>query len=633
MSVNKSQSLLLGALSSFFILLGFWITLAPTQLGGPVTYAIVDGISMEKRFHLGDLILARAVQNYQVGDVVVYRNEEMKSFVFHRIIGLEADRFILKGDNNTWLDSYHPTRDEVVGKLWMHIPKLGKAIGWARTPINMSLTAGLLGVILMSDILKKPAEHKRNKRLPSDFPSGMPAGALYIFGLITLASVVFSVYSFTRPLSRPIGDTTYTQEGYYSYSATGTPGVYDKETVQVGEPDFPILTCFLNIGLTYNLTGANFQGTTGKYQMVARIMDEQTGWQRTIPLNPGTAFSGNSFFTTTTLDLCQIESLVTLVEQEAGLKQTAYTLEIVTDVALTSEADGNQVTDSFSPTLVFTYNKVQFYLAGNNIQSDPLHSLQQGTISNPGMQPNTITLLGLALPVWIIRYISVAGFAISLFGLGFAGVQFYQTASQSQEKLIDLKYGSMIVDIPYQRISPSFSIIDLATFDDLTRLAEKHGTMILHMSRNSAHSYFVQDNGTVYRYFTGGTEKDNPAIEPMRPENVGHKNVIIKEPAPTPTPIYKASPVKEVQGQSKPMPATATLQNEYTQPVPVHPVREKDANSESAPEEFPEYFIDIGRLKKARPPQNGSIEYVIKTGVIEYAMPQQDTILLGKIKL
>jgi len=134
--LSKSQSSVFVALSSLLLCIIFWITLAPAKLGGWVTYVIVDGISMEPGFHLGDLVLVRTQPSYGVEDAVVYHDPNIGSYVFHRIIGMELDRFILQGDNNSWLDSYQPTQAEVIGKLWLHIPKVGKFIEWMRAPFS-----------------------------------------------------------------------------------------------------------------------------------------------------------------------------------------------------------------------------------------------------------------------------------------------------------------------------------------------------------------------------------------------------------------------------------------------------------------------------------------------------------------
>lgn len=595
----NGRSSLMVVFVSIAALLIFWVTFLPVQLGGWVTYVIVDGISMEPGFVFGDLVLVRTQTDYAVGDAVVYRDETLGSYVFHRIVAMDLDRYILQGDNNGWLDSYHPSRDEIVGKLWLHAPKLGRTIEWMRTPLNLALAIGLVGGVFMFDLFKKPKQ-KGTDNSPSFQMGGFSQTVLFSLGLLALLFLGLGIFSFLRPLNRPAENISYQQDGMYYYSATGTPGVYDTDMVRSGEPVFTKLTCFLNIGYTYNILGDRLQGTTGTYKMSARILDEQGGWQRTLPLNGETIFSGNTFFTMTTLDLCQMEALVQLVEKEAGLKQVSYTLEIVTDVSFAATADGNFVSDSFSQVLPFKYDKVQVYLAENDSQVDPLHSTKQGLVESSVLEPNTISFLGLTVSVGTVRLISLFGFSAALIGLGGIGIGLYRAASQSQEGLTQLKYGSMLLDVVEQNLAPTSSIIDVASVDDLARLAERHGTMILHTTRNFLQFYFVQVNGATYRYVF----------------STGRKGI----EEPDPLPVEKEAPIV-VKSMPEPEPISKPVQK----PIP-EPIRENEVlYSQPVQDEFFEMEIP----KKVQE----QVEYILKTGEIEFVMPPQETVVLKPVRL
>src|SRR6185437_4462176 len=111
----------LGALVALVAVAGLWYELAPAKLGGSHEYAVVDGISMNPKLHAGDLVLMHPSASYEVGDVVGYHNLQLGRLVLHRIVGKTGDRYVFKGDNNSFLDSYHPTQDELVGRLWIHV--------------------------------------------------------------------------------------------------------------------------------------------------------------------------------------------------------------------------------------------------------------------------------------------------------------------------------------------------------------------------------------------------------------------------------------------------------------------------------------------------------------------------------
>ena len=104
----------------FIIALFCWVCFAPVNIGGNTTYAILRGNSMYSEFKQGDLVLVHTKNNYEVGDIVLYRNPDIGS-VFHRIIGIDGNKFFLKGDKNSWVDSFQPTAQDIYGSLWIHL--------------------------------------------------------------------------------------------------------------------------------------------------------------------------------------------------------------------------------------------------------------------------------------------------------------------------------------------------------------------------------------------------------------------------------------------------------------------------------------------------------------------------------
>ena len=55
------------------IALAWFVWLRPVNLGGDVSYVMVQGKSMEPTFHDGDLVIARRGGTYHRGDVVAFR--------------------------------------------------------------------------------------------------------------------------------------------------------------------------------------------------------------------------------------------------------------------------------------------------------------------------------------------------------------------------------------------------------------------------------------------------------------------------------------------------------------------------------------------------------------------------------
>lgn len=159
---SRTKSILAGILSAV-LGLAMWVVFAPAALGGSTSYVIIIGNSMEPKFYRYDLVIVRAQPEYQIGDAVAYEHP-MIGGVFHRIIGKQGDRFILQGDNNDFLDSHEPTKDEIVGKLWLHFPGGGKWINFLRQPVMFTaLTLGV-GVMMAGSLIGKPGQESSTSR-------------------------------------------------------------------------------------------------------------------------------------------------------------------------------------------------------------------------------------------------------------------------------------------------------------------------------------------------------------------------------------------------------------------------------------------------------------------------------------
>lgn len=138
------------AVIAVVLLLGAWLLFAPAGLGGATRYAVVEGASMEPGLSRGDLVLVRASAKPAVGDVVLYRDPALGVRVLHRVIRVDGDWLVLKGDANDFVDDAHPTESEVIGSYWFSIPRAGAALTWLHEPLHAALLAFLLTVVAFS---------------------------------------------------------------------------------------------------------------------------------------------------------------------------------------------------------------------------------------------------------------------------------------------------------------------------------------------------------------------------------------------------------------------------------------------------------------------------------------------------
>lgn len=121
-----------------------------TTIGGYSVLEVVSG-SMEPTIHVGDMIIINTkASNYQENDIVTFLDVN-GSFVTHRIISINDEEMITKGDFNNTEDE--PTKiDKIVGKYVAKIPGVGKLLSSFKNPFTlvMILIIGLLFCYLIS---------------------------------------------------------------------------------------------------------------------------------------------------------------------------------------------------------------------------------------------------------------------------------------------------------------------------------------------------------------------------------------------------------------------------------------------------------------------------------------------------
>ena len=128
-----SRRVLLSSLAIALLALGWWF-LAPTTLGGSDTYAIVSGPSMWPRLVTGDLVILRRSDEYHVGEIAAYKTPQVMAPIVHQIIGQHGGHFTFKGVNNAFVDPSPPTKQEIIGGLFIDLGRSGPLLQFLKQP-------------------------------------------------------------------------------------------------------------------------------------------------------------------------------------------------------------------------------------------------------------------------------------------------------------------------------------------------------------------------------------------------------------------------------------------------------------------------------------------------------------------
>jgi len=138
-----------------------WVLLLrPGFLGGPASYIMVSGVSMEPTLRSGDLVVVRKQESYTTGDLVAF--DVKGGVVIHRIVGGSAEEgFVVQGDNKRRPDSWRPRAEQVRGSMWFRAPGGGRAIAFLRQPLVLAALLAGLGTFSLWRVLWPPEPKRR----------------------------------------------------------------------------------------------------------------------------------------------------------------------------------------------------------------------------------------------------------------------------------------------------------------------------------------------------------------------------------------------------------------------------------------------------------------------------------------
>lgn len=97
---------------------------------GYTVFQVITG-SMEDTIKIKDIVIVKLTNNVEVNDIITYKSGE--DFVTHRVIKMDNNKIITKGDANNSEDT-PITKDDVVGKVVFIVSNVAVWMNVFRTP-------------------------------------------------------------------------------------------------------------------------------------------------------------------------------------------------------------------------------------------------------------------------------------------------------------------------------------------------------------------------------------------------------------------------------------------------------------------------------------------------------------------
>lgn len=155
---------------------------AGVRLFGLNPYVVLSG-SMEPEYHTGSLIYVRKTdyRNLKPGDVITFMMGDSKTIVTHRIVKVveipseddpTAKKFQTKGDRNDSADNGAVHYRNIIGEPVFSIPWLGRFYFSMKDHWGITLTVGLLLILMffVPDIYGAAEKSRKKKEAVSEAP-------------------------------------------------------------------------------------------------------------------------------------------------------------------------------------------------------------------------------------------------------------------------------------------------------------------------------------------------------------------------------------------------------------------------------------------------------------------------------
>jgi signal peptidase I len=513
-----------------------WFYFAPIPLGGSTSYVVTHGVSMEPRFHTGDLAIVRSKPSYHIGEIVAYHNKMLHTVVLHRIIGREGGRYVFKGDNNNFIDPERPRASQLIGALWIHIAGGGKRLQSLKSPLRAGVLVALGMLLLTGGVFARRRRLRlrdrragvATPRTPRSLPPGAsePAFAILAIGVVVLLPfVVLALLAFSRaPSTRHSIQIPYTQSGTLSYSADTSPNpAYPDGVAKTGEPLFTKLVNDVNLRFDYAFATKARHSLTGKGSFLL-LVTANDGWHRTLPLGSPVYFKGAHATITGTLSLSSLLELTRQI-QAATRVEGSYEFAVVPSVVTSGSVEGVPLRASFSPAIQFLIesNEINLQGSGGSVNDESLLLAGTGKQGAKGALPAELTPstsgattgeqstpLTLALGPWRVSVSAARTLALSAIGIILAALLAILALLQpllalvrplrDESASIQARYGRMIVPVAHVSRLPGDAVIDVSDMESLVKIAEHYDRSILREETSDGDAYWVTDESGQFRY-------------------------------------------------------------------------------------------------------------------------------------
>jgi signal peptidase I len=470
-----------------------WVFLAPPELGGQTDYVVTRGISMAPAFSTGDLAVVRQRSSYDVGDVVAYHSPTLGIVVLHRIITAEPDGFRTRGDNNGWADPDVVPADQIIGRLWLHVPRIGSALPHAGAVPVLLIGAALPAARAVAGTRRRRRRPSRKVPAVHRNPRHRPASALLTAAVVAVVCGVTLLLISARAPAAPEASAAGTLDHALdlTYRAPADGAVYQGGELVTGDPVFLRLNPLIDVLVHDHVSGGRATPPARTLSLQARLSGAN-GWQYSLPLGGEAVRRGTDSELHVAVDLRSLQGVIIQAQARTGTGSGSgsHRLELVPALLPAGPATDSAGSIEFPP-IVFSLEADQLVLDGGQQQRGaPVTRTASEPAGGTVDAGERLLVAGVSMAAWPLR---TAGVGVLLLGSLLAGIGLVRRSGDPLARLPQPPITLSGHDLP-------IAAVETASLDELVGLAQRYDRPVLVLPGSSRSVYLVEEAGTWYRH-------------------------------------------------------------------------------------------------------------------------------------